>query len=526
MIKLIDKILNIVTNTKVLIGVMAFVMVTLVAVPVFAAAMFRTGDNYRVSNTSNPAWMDPVNANVGDIVEFHFDITNLGPDVAGNVRVKADLPTNVSGNTISSTFHVMSDNGSEITDTATVNVLNANLSGTRSLVYFPGHAVLAREPENQETSFEQIGSGDWISIGDLSSQNNSFMEVLFKARVVEAVPSPTPTPTPIITPSPTPTPTPVVTPTPTPVVTPTPTPHFVNECVFIGIVNNQIITGPFDFQNTATKQSHLFLTLWSLNSQHGTVRLGIDQGNSLNTHIGRPDLLFHIGPNVLECRVEDSAGNIIFARQITVIRQAPSTPTPTPVVTPTPTPVVTPTPTPHVTPTPTPVVTPTPTPIPSATPTPTATPTATPTVAPTPTPTPSNLTIQCPQGTTFQKIEGNNIICIQISQSQSQSINNSGNSTNNNNNCTGSSGNNNNTCAGTGGSSNVTVTNAAASPAGQVLGLTAVKQLPATGLPELALAMFGLAPLGYGLRRFGSNKLEKSKGLKYIWENRRFKRSV
>lgn len=213
----------------------------LVSTPVLAATFFRGGNNYLVSNTASPGWTDPSSANIDDVVEFHFEIVNSGSEVARNVRVKADFPANVSGDTITSTFHVISDNAPEITDTATVNVLNANNTGTRSLVYFPGHAIIAREPGASESSFEQIGSGDWVSIGDLSHENNSFIEVLFKSQITENIPPVTPTPTgtpaptatptptppgPTATPTPTPTPTVSITPTPTPTVsiTPTPTP--------------------------------------------------------------------------------------------------------------------------------------------------------------------------------------------------------------------------------------------------------------------------------------------------------------
>lgn len=187
--------------------------------PVAAAASFQGGNFYLVSNTNSPAWMDPVNANAGDIVEFHAEIDNLGPDTATNVMVKADLPSSVSGNTLVSTFHVKADNVPEMTDTATVTV--PSTATLKSLVYFPGHATLIQHPGHVNSSLEAIGSGNWVSIGDIASVNNAFDEVLFKAQVLEAAaPTATPTPTGVVA---TPTSTPTPTPTTAPQATPTPT---------------------------------------------------------------------------------------------------------------------------------------------------------------------------------------------------------------------------------------------------------------------------------------------------------------
>ncbi|MBI4036830.1 hypothetical protein HY385_00180 [Candidatus Daviesbacteria bacterium] len=175
----------------------------LVPSPVFAATSFQTGNIFLVSNTNAPAWMDPVNANVGDVVEFHLEINNTGDEAARNVQVKVDLPTNVSGGTLTTTIHVKADNAPEVTDTATVNVPPS--STAKNLVYFSGHATLIKHPGNVTSSIETIGSGGFISIGDIEGVNNAFAEVLFKAKVTET-PTETPTPTPTITVTPTPTP--------------------------------------------------------------------------------------------------------------------------------------------------------------------------------------------------------------------------------------------------------------------------------------------------------------------------------
>lgn len=194
----------------------------LLPTPAFAATSFQGGNALLVSNTNNPAWTDPVNANVGDIVEFHLEISNTGGETAQNVRVQAELPTNEDGALVAR-IKVRADNAAEMIDTATVNVSG---SGRNSLVYFPGHAVLIKHPGNVTTTIEAIGTGGEVSIGDLATGGNVFAEVLFKAQVV-AVAAPTVTPTPTTVPptvTPTPTPTGVQpTPTPTAVVTPTPT---------------------------------------------------------------------------------------------------------------------------------------------------------------------------------------------------------------------------------------------------------------------------------------------------------------
>jgi uncharacterized repeat protein (TIGR01451 family) len=143
----------------------------------------------------------------------------------------------------------------------------------------------------------------------------------------------------------------------------------------------------------------------------------------------------------------------------------------------------------------------------SGTATPTPTPTATPTVTPTPTPsvspsaTPANQNLQCPSGTTFQKVEGNNIICINNNNSQSQT------QTQNNN-------------------QNVTINNTTPSAAPAVLGTTIVRELPKTGLPLAGVAALALGPVGYAVKRFGKSNVEETDdSVNYIWESRKFKKS-
>lgn len=193
---------------------------------IFASTSFQGGNFNLVSNTNSPAWVDPVNANVGDIVEFHVEIDNTGSEVAQNVTVQATFPSNISGTQIVSTATVAGSNATSMSDNAVINVNSGSIpaGATLSLTYFPGHATLIKHPGNVTSAIEQIGSGGAVSIGDLAVGSNVYAEVLFKAQIVANVsPTMTPTPTPTGTPSPTPTGTVTPTPTPTGTVTPTPT---------------------------------------------------------------------------------------------------------------------------------------------------------------------------------------------------------------------------------------------------------------------------------------------------------------
>ncbi len=192
------------------------------ATPAYANTTFQGGNFYLDSNTNSPAWVDPVTANVGDIIEFHMEIDNTGAETAQYVKVQATFPANVSGTQLVSTATVTADNASSMTDTATINVNSSSIpsGATISLVYFPGHATLITHPGNVTSSIEQIGTGGVTSIGSLNAGSNVFAEVLFKAQIVANVsPTETPTPTPTITVTPTVT----VTPTPTGTIAPTPT---------------------------------------------------------------------------------------------------------------------------------------------------------------------------------------------------------------------------------------------------------------------------------------------------------------
>jgi len=215
-------------------------------------------------------------------------------------------------------------------------------------------------------------------------------------------------------------------------------------------------------------------------------------------------------------------------------------PTPTPTVAPTPTPTPMPTPTPRPSYTPQPTPTPTPTPRPSYTPRPTPTPT----VAPTPTPIPS--TIQCGVGK-IAKVVNSTIICVSQNQTQNQAQvqnNNQNQTVNQNVVATGG-----NSSSSSSSSSNVNlvvnnqstnttnnnttreivreVTVAAPVKGGEVTVTPQVvmqtkgdvRELPKTGLPLAALALGGLMPAGFGLKRFGKKEAVQESA-NSIWTER------
>ena len=191
----ISKFKKIITVLAVLIALVLPAVAIIAPAMVSAAAGFQGGNIFLVSNTNNPAWVDPVSANVGDIVEFHLEIVNNSNETASNVRVQAELPSNEDGTSLSVRIKVKADNASEISDTAVVNV--PATSTRKSLTYFPGHATLIKHPGNVTSSIESIGTGGEVSVGDLAPGGNVFAEVLFKAQLTEvAVVEPTPTPTP------------------------------------------------------------------------------------------------------------------------------------------------------------------------------------------------------------------------------------------------------------------------------------------------------------------------------------------
>lgn len=117
---------------------------------------------------------------------------------------------------------------------------------------------------------------------------------------------------------------------------------------------------------------------------------------------------------------------------------------------------------------------------------PTPTPKPTPTPTPTPTPVPTPITIFLPQGGNINNTNTNNNAQTQtVSVAQSPQV----------------------TLAG--------------APARQVAGVSA-KELPKTGVPQLAWLALASIPAGFGMRRFGAQGKDGKEGADYIWQMRQF----
>ncbi len=161
-------------------------------------------------------------------------------------------------------------------------------------------------------------------------------------------------------------------------------------------------------------------------------------------------------------------------------------------------------------PSPSPSISPSPSPSVSPSPSPSVSPSPTPSVSPTPSPSPVG-TVTCPSGFN-QQINGTQIVCVQQSQTQTQNNNQSVNVTANG----GSS------SACTGDHSCGSTSTATTTSTGQVAGLTVIKELPATGLPELIWAMAAFIPAGLGLKSFKKGREGEHDSPKYIWEKKQF----
>lgn len=165
-----------------------------------------------------------------------------------------------------------------------------------------------------------------------------------------------------------------------------------------------------------------------------------------------------------------------------------------------PTATATPTFIPTATPTQQPTATPTQRPTATATPTSTGTLTPTPTRVVTLTPTPTvpvgNAVVvadlRCPNGTSFGGIRGSNVICVQQTQNQNQTVTNTAR-------------------ANTG---PISITLASAKET--------IEELPKTGLPMAAWFLPALLPLGLKLRRFGGLDKIGENVSSYLWQKREF----
>ncbi len=164
-------------------------------------------------------------------------------------------------------------------------------------------------------------------------------------------------------------------------------------------------------------------------------------------------------------------------------------------------------------------------------PAPTAVPTAVPTIpvivaTPTPTPiveAPAPITTQeCPAGTVYGGISGSNIICVQQVQEQTQ------NAVANANAATGAitiNVPNNNSPVIRSVSFVVPTPQVVLAATEQKTAVVTTTELPKTGLPFAAWGLTGLAPVGFGLRKFGAFKKLGADTASFIWQKREFERN-
>jgi hypothetical protein len=170
--------------------------------------------------------------------------------------------------------------------------------------------------------------------------------------------------------------------------------------------------------------------------------------------------------------------------------------------------------------------------IPVTSPSPSPTPTPKPSVTPTPKPSasPSPSTVQCPTGK-ISKVVDSVIVCVAQNQEQTQTQiqnNNQNQNVNQNVNATGGSS---SSSSSSSSSVNVTVNNPTPSPSASTTTVVLasntstvyqsqpqvvtqvkgdVKELPKTGLPLAALALGGLLPAGFGIKRFAKKSAEET----------------
>ena len=194
-------------------------------------AEFQGGDIFMgVNNTwQDDPWHDPVEAEMGNVIQFYGKIVNNGDHEARNTTVRVALqwdPQQPAGQLVSS-FTVNADNAEAVADTMTVNLVD----GRESWLWpREGHTYIRGVTDLYDCADGCALPHDFfyspLVIGAVQPGEGNYVEITFKADVYNISPTETPTPTPPTeTPTPTPpTETPTPTPTPTPTGTPTPTP--------------------------------------------------------------------------------------------------------------------------------------------------------------------------------------------------------------------------------------------------------------------------------------------------------------
>jgi len=211
---------------------------------------FQGGDIFKgVNNTwQDDPWHDPVEAEMGNVIQFYGKIVNNGDHEARNTTIRAALPWDPQqpASRLVSSFTVDADNAEAVADTMTVNLID----GTESWLWpREGHTYIRGITDLYDCADGCALPHDFfynpLVIGAVQPGESNYVEITFKADVYNISPTETPTPTPTGTLTPTPTPTPTETPTPTPTgtLTPTPTPAEKPEITPTGVPEETPETG-------------------------------------------------------------------------------------------------------------------------------------------------------------------------------------------------------------------------------------------------------------------------------------------
>ena len=192
--------------------------------------VFQGGDIFKgVNNTwQDDPWHDPVEAEMGNVIQFYGKIVNNGDHEARNTTIRAALPWDPQqpASQLVSSFTVDADNAEAVADTMTVNLVD----GSESWLWpREGHTYIRGVTDLYNCADGCALPHDFfynpLVIGAVQPGESNYVEITFKADVYNISPTETPTPTPTPpTETPTPTPTGTLTPTPTLTSTPTPTP--------------------------------------------------------------------------------------------------------------------------------------------------------------------------------------------------------------------------------------------------------------------------------------------------------------
>ncbi len=193
-------------------------------------SLFR-GDFVTIHNVTKDlppsGWADSVDADPGNIVEIRVLAWNQGSMTVNHAQIIGHVDESLGlQHTFSGTIQAPYGGGTQISDTATVNISG---SVPQTFRYEPGHARIFGVTNlyncPQGCSLPDNIASTGLEVGDIGPGES--VQVAFKARMTNLVnptPTPTPTPQPTVTPTPQPTVAPTPTPTPAPTVAPTPTP--------------------------------------------------------------------------------------------------------------------------------------------------------------------------------------------------------------------------------------------------------------------------------------------------------------